>query len=41
MVENARIGRELGFIKCKPGTIKRLTNKIDNVADNEVLIITT
>ncbi|MDD2516198.1 MAG: ribonuclease J [Candidatus Gracilibacteria bacterium] len=41
MVENARIGRELGFIKCKPGTIKRLTNKIDNVPDNEVLIITT
>lgn len=41
MVENARIWRELGFIKCKPGTIKRLTNKIDNVPDNEVLIITT
>lgn len=41
MIENVRIWRELWYVKCKPGTIKRLTNKIDDLPDNEILIITT
>ncbi|MDD2566255.1 MAG: ribonuclease J [Candidatus Gracilibacteria bacterium] len=41
MVENVRIGRELGYIKCNPNTIRRLTNAIDSVPDNKTIILTT
>ncbi len=41
MVENVKIGRELGYIKCNINTIKKLTNNIDSVPDNKQIILTT
>lgn len=41
MVENVRIWRELGYIKCNPNTIRRLTNAVESVPDDKVIILTT
>lgn len=41
MVENVRIGRELGYVKCNPNTVRRLTNTIDSMPDDKVIILTT
>lgn len=41
MVENVRIGRELGYVKCNPNTVRRLTNAIDSMPDDKVIILTT
>lgn len=41
MVENVKIWRELGYIKWNPNTIRRLTNSIDSMPDDKVIILTT
>lgn len=42
MVENVAIAKELGYIKCKPGTIRKVTQKnIKEVPNNKQVIITT
>lgn len=42
MVENVAIAKELGYIKCKPGTIRKVTPKnIKEVPNNKQVIITT
>jgi len=41
MVENVAIGRELGFVRSNPGTIRRLTNKIEGVPDSKQIVLTT
>ncbi|MDD2487314.1 MAG: ribonuclease J [Candidatus Gracilibacteria bacterium] len=41
MVENMKIGRELGFIKCNPNSMRRLTNAIESVPDDKQIILTT
>lgn len=41
MVENMNIGRNCGFIKCNPDSVKRITNKADSVPDNRQIILTT
>ena len=42
MIENVRIARELGFIKVKPGTIKKMSSKSTEwVPDDKQVIITT
>ena len=41
MVENIKIWRELWYIKCNPNSVKRLTNVIDQTADERQLILTT
>ena len=40
MMENATIGRELGFIQCSPHSLKRLSPKIDSLPDNSQIIVT-
>ncbi|EKE29486.1 MAG: hypothetical protein ACD_2C00163G0001 [uncultured bacterium (gcode 4)] len=41
MVENVRIWRELGYIKCNPNMVRRLTNAVDSAPDEKVIILTT
>lgn len=41
MVENMKIWRELGFIKCNPNSMRRLTNAIESIPDEKQIILTT
>lgn len=41
MVENVKIWRELGYIKCNPWTIRRLTASVDSLPDNKIIVLTT
>jgi hypothetical protein len=41
MVENIKIGRELGYIKCNQATIRKLANNIDSIPDSKQIIVTT
>ncbi len=42
MVENVAIAKELWYIKCKPGTIRKMTSKnLKEVPNNKQVIITT
>lgn len=41
MLNNATLARELGFIKFETGDVKKVTQKINSVPDDQVLIITT
>lgn len=42
MIENIAIAKELGYLKMKPGTIKKLTTKnTQGIAPNKQIIVTT
>ncbi len=41
MVENVKIWRELWYVKCNPNSMRRLTNSIDQIPDNNAIILTT
>ena len=41
MLNNATLARELGFIKFETGDVKKVTQKINSVPDNQVIILTT
>jgi mRNA degradation ribonuclease J1/J2 len=42
MVENVAIAKELGYLKMKPGTIKKMSLKtVKDIPNNKQVIITT
>ncbi len=42
MIENVAIAKELGYLKMKPGTIKKLTAKnTQGIAPHKQVIVTT